>query len=192
MTTQIHDSTTCTAGFNGQPCVMCHFAREFEKSGSKSPSEASGVENQPAGFLVPEPESGLERNSVQSSPIPAAPDFDREWSRAPTYLKQVFHPSLIRAAVFDVIDQGCNCATAGKVQHPWKFEDEIEDFANEQRARFVDAVIARLSEWRGDGRDPSSEYFFLRGVQSGVEMSLVAMNQDLKETQRMARERMGR
>lgn len=83
MTTQIHDSATCTAGFNGQPCVMCHFVREFEKSSTRMPSESLKMENQPAGFLALEPESGLERDSEQSSPIPAPSDFDHEWREAP-------------------------------------------------------------------------------------------------------------
>ena len=134
-TTQAHDSTTCTAGFNGQPCVMCHFAREFEKSSTESPSEASGAENQPAGFLESGPENVPETILTQTSPIPATPDFEHEWLQAP-----------------------------------------------ETHKRYTE---------RND-----AEWWLMRGVWLGIqyerERGLVAMNGDLKEMQRLARERIER
>lgn len=71
MTTQIHDSTTCTAGANGGKCEMCQFA-------SKSPSEPF------QGY--PKPSEGEKiDSSLPSAPRIAmsAPDFDREWREAP-------------------------------------------------------------------------------------------------------------
>lgn len=84
MTTQIHDSTTCTAGFDGQPCVMCQFAREFEKSSAKLPSDAPGLENQGVGFLEPEPENVPEGEYGSGIAIPA-PSFEQEWESAPRW-----------------------------------------------------------------------------------------------------------
>lgn len=52
----------------GDPACPCH------EWSAKSPSESPRVENQPAGFLVSEPESGLERKYAQSSPISARRD----------------------------------------------------------------------------------------------------------------------
>lgn len=55
MTTQIHDSTTCTAGVDGQRCEMCQFAQNASQANSglfraeqgkkidSSPSDASGI-----------------------------------------------------------------------------------------------------------------------------------------------------
>lgn len=134
MTTQIHNSDHCTAGFNGQPCVMCHFARKFEKSRTKLPSDASGLENQGVGFLVSEAENGSETILTQASPI-SAPDFDREWLTVP-----------------------------------------------ESHRRYTERAEA--------------EWWLMRGVWLGIqyerERGLVALNGDLKEMQRMARERITR
>lgn len=134
MTTQIHDSTTCTLGPSGQPCWMCRFAAESPGNGSKLPYKASGPENQPAGFLAPEPENPPQGESEPGMTIPA-PDFEREWAQAPTTHK-------------------------------------------------------RYTE-----RD-EAEWWLMRGVWLGIqyerERGLVAMNRDLREMQRMARERIGR
>ena len=101
---------------------------------AKLPSESPRMETQPAGFLASEPESGLERNSTQSSPIPAAPDFDREWREAP-----------------------------------------------ESHKRYTERSEA--------------EWWLMRGVWLGIqyerERGLLALSGDLKEMQRIARERIG-
>lgn len=80
--TEPHDSTTCTAGVDGQKCEMCQFAQESSRNPSKSPSEASSRENQRAGFLGLGPENASEPILTQSSPIPA-PTFTYEWEAAP-------------------------------------------------------------------------------------------------------------
>lgn len=63
----------------GDPACPCH------EWSAKSPSESPEMENQPAGFLEPEPESGLEPILTQTSPIPATPDFEQEWAQAPRW-----------------------------------------------------------------------------------------------------------
>lgn len=50
----IHNSETYTAGFNGKRCEMCQFAEEVD---TESPYKTPSRENQPAGFLVPEPKN---------------------------------------------------------------------------------------------------------------------------------------
>lgn len=111
----------------GDPACPCH------EWSAKSPLESFEVESRPTGFLALEPESGLERNSTQSSPIPAAPDFDREWREAP-----------------------------------------------EGHKRYTERSEA--------------EWWLMRGVWLGIqyerERGLVALSGDLKEMQRIARERM--
>lgn len=82
MTTQIHDSDTCRAGTDGASCEMCRFAREFEKSSAKSPSEASSTENQGIEQGVSEPENALQVKYGSGIAI-SAPDFEHEWSTAP-------------------------------------------------------------------------------------------------------------
>lgn len=129
----IHDSTTCTAGFNGQPCEMCGFAREFEKSRAKSPSDTLGLENQGVGFLVPEAENVSDSPQTQNRGI-LEPDFEHEWNSAPS-----------------------------------------------GHTRYTERAEA--------------EWWLMRGVWLGIqyerERGLMALGQDLREMQRMARERMG-
>lgn len=43
--TQIHDSTTCTAGFDGQPCEMCQFALKTPSEPSSRAGIAQDVES---------------------------------------------------------------------------------------------------------------------------------------------------
>lgn len=70
MTTQNHDSTTCTAGANGERCDMCQFAQ----NASQANSGLFGVEQGQKIDSSPPSASGI--------PIPA-PDFEREWRQAP-------------------------------------------------------------------------------------------------------------
>ncbi len=71
-TTKIHDSTTCTAGLNNQPCEMCQFTQNTSQ-GNSSLSEV---------------EQGLK---IDSSPSSASgislpvPTFTQEWQAAPKW-----------------------------------------------------------------------------------------------------------
>lgn len=133
MTTPIHDSTTCTAGFRGQSCLMCHFAREFEKSRAKPPSDALGPENEQDEFLESGGKNVSDSPQAQNRGI-LEPDFDHEWNAAPR-------------------------------------------------------IHTRYTE------KAEAEWWLMRGVWLGIqyerERGLVAMNGDLREMQRMARERVG-
>lgn len=123
MTTQIHDSTTCTLGPSGQPCWMCRFAAKSPAGafqGYQEPSE--GVKIAPTRPYAPE-------TAI------SAPDFEHEWSTA-----------------------------------------------SPARRRYTEQAEA--------------EHWFRRGLWAGIqyerERGLIAMNGDLREMQRIARERMAR
>lgn len=154
MTTQTHDSTTCTAGVDGQKCEICLWAAGSIQNPQPDPYSL---------FRASEASSGQEIANQPVLAVVDTPDFEQEWAEAPAHLKPVFHPSLIRAAVFDVLDAGWN-------KRPWHLDprDESEAQTN-HRVAFVDAVIARLLEIRriSGECDPSSEYFYLRGERAG-------------------------
>lgn len=63
----------------------------------------------------------------------------------------------IRAAIFDVIDAGCSCESGEK--HPWELDENIndpestEDVVNQQRSRFVDAVIKEIANLQAPPHD---------------------------------------
>jgi hypothetical protein len=50
----------------------------------------------------------------------------------------------IRAALMDVIDEGCY--HDDDLSHEWQLDSGLEEFANEQRVEFADAVLRRLHE----------------------------------------------
>lgn len=70
-----------------KPVECCDPACPCHEWSAKSPSlTCYGHRRLDVGLdalVAPEPENVSEGNSTQSSPIPAAPDFDREWREAP-------------------------------------------------------------------------------------------------------------
>lgn len=76
MTTQIHDSTTCTAGVNGQQCDMCRFAQNARRtdSGLFRAEQGQKIDSSPSSG------SGIDL----PAPTPT-PDFTREWETAPRW-----------------------------------------------------------------------------------------------------------
>lgn len=134
MKTEIHDSTTCTAGIDGQPCEMCQFAQESTGNHSKLPSEALWDRNWQMKPLALEAKNVSEGLLTQTTAIPA-PNFEREWKSAAKSHK-----------------------------------------------RYTEKAEAK--------------WWLMRGVWLGVqyerERGLLAMNGDLKEMQRIARERIER
>lgn len=73
-----HDTARCD-------CEMCQFAKNSAQKRVKTRSEVVGLENQPAGFLEPEPEnvSEGEYGSGIDIPAPSPPTFTHEWEAAP-------------------------------------------------------------------------------------------------------------
>lgn len=74
--TETHDSTTCTAGVDGQQCLMCQFAQ----NASQANSSLFGAEQGQKIDSSPPSASGIA--------IPA-PDFEREWAQAPRGITRV-------------------------------------------------------------------------------------------------------
>lgn len=123
--TKIHNSATCTAGFNSRPCDMCQFAREVEENRSKLPSEPLTTEKGNVGFLVPEAENALSGDSGAGT-------------------SHLITRSKLRAVLFDVVDSGWQCGHACDIKHPWHFDPYAEDDTEtEHRTRFVDTVMER-------------------------------------------------
>ena len=59
-------------------------------------------------------------------------------------MKELFaSKSTVRAAIFDVIDQGRNQSAE---HQDWRFSDSDSDYELRERAVFADAVIRRISE----------------------------------------------
>lgn len=74
MNTEIHDSTTCTAGKFAQPCEMCQFAQNARQT-------VSGL------FGVEQGEK-IDSSPPSASEIAvSAPNFDHEWREAPRSMK---------------------------------------------------------------------------------------------------------
>lgn len=175
MTTEIHDSTTCRAGVNGTQCDMCRFA---DKAAQRAEHEE---------IVSPEPENVTDSEYGAGIGI-SVPTFEQEWRDAPRWVREYVEQGRLRAVLFDVIDAGCTCPTSANTQHPWKFDDKIEDFANEQRTRFVDEVIRRLQTTKTN----IAQYWFIRGQFAKEVELLVTENGDLREIARVVRERLGR
>lgn len=57
--------------------------------------------------------------------------------------------NVIRAAIFDVADAGHICSAACGIKHPWYFDQNESDEQTEHRAKFVDAVEARIRDLQG-------------------------------------------
>lgn len=178
MSSEIHDSSTCTAGLNGAPCEMCRFAREFEKSSAKSSSESPGLENRGIEQGVSEPENALQ-------------------------VKYGSGMTICR----DCQGSGQGWGLAGIC--PYCHGDgKIETYEARQR-RLEESLSTTIPapdfdrEWREAPRSMKdyverevAEKWLMRGIWLGIqyerERGLVALNGDLKEMQRMARERIGR
>lgn len=123
MTTQIHDSTTCTTGVDGAKCEICRWAVEAARNPAPDP------------YSLFEPSEGSQGQETANSAVPAVidtPDFEHEWNAAPRSMR-----------------------------------NHVER--------------------------ETAEKWLMRGVWLGIqyerERGLVAMNSDLREMQRMARER---
>lgn len=167
MSTEIHDSTTCN-------CEMCRFANAVQKSrgvfdavsGTKSvPSgdseavagqcrECSGGSNeQEAEQLIARIHAAMAEDC--DCPLHRTGDAEinpavlQRISAAITRDQTFASLTTVRAAVMDVIDSG-DPNMAGRI---WFFYERIngmeiwnEEFANQQRCDFVDAVCARILE----------------------------------------------
>jgi hypothetical protein len=57
----------------------------------------------------------------------------------------------VRAALMDVIDEGCQ--HPDDMTHEWRLDSGLEDFASEQRALFADAVLLRVIELQSPPHD---------------------------------------
>lgn len=156
MTTQIHDSTTCTAGFRGQPCLMCHFAREFEKSRAKLPSDASGRENQGAGFPVPEAKNVSE--GEYGAGMTLCRDCQGEGRNCP-YCHGLGRVETYEARQLRLKQSPSTAIPAPDFDHEW-------NSAPRSMKNYVEREIA--------------QYFYLCGLRAGMRVEFENTNQTLR------------
>lgn len=93
--TKIHDSATCTAGFNGGPCDMCQFAEKAAQRAEHEEIVSPETENVPSGQETPriDPYEYLrtfkyappDTESAQPAEI-TVPTFEQEWQDAPRWV----------------------------------------------------------------------------------------------------------
>jgi hypothetical protein len=97
----------------------------------------------------------------------------------------------LRAAIMDVIDAGCHHQDG--MSHEWRLNSGSEEFANEQRCAFADAIATRITELQAVPllyddvllaklADAQVEYH--RGYRNGWEDAMA----DREEVRRLAQE----
>jgi len=125
----IHDSNLCA-------CSMCRWVGE--QSSRLNEAEFIALATpvlERARVDLNDGEKLTERlDPARAQRILAAMENDKKFASLTT----------IRAAIMDVIDAGCRHSDS--LTHEWRFDNADEDFANEQRCNFVDAVCQRIAE----------------------------------------------